>query len=535
MSLSVVQSAGTEYNATFTGTPHSNWGVAPTNGNLLIAIGFTRNNNTPAGANGWKVYTTSATSSFFITVYYKYAASTSSSEQIDTTTTSNDWGFTFWEIAGVTGHLWADLINVTFGVQNGSATSMAAGSITTRNSTSLLLSAFAGGTSNSGSTFDWSGNTGWTKDVGVISATTSGVGVFDWATGGHRAVSGNTSYSSTVVASASVAAWVSAYVELGSSTVPNADGPGAMGVAGSTIASPGSISTTVSPIGTSGSDVFVVTALMNSASSPGTATPTISDDHTLTWTLRTSYSSGNSRFWAWWAKSVSAITPVVTVSIANSSASGATALSLTGQSIGGCGSLTSPFDPNVSFPFANAGNPSWTTTNPHDLIYAVAFNIVSSAAAGAPTGYEELVQAFENFSGTFSQQQTSINPQDASGAGSITYNVAYLDAFTAGSGESGSVALALAGVGFNVSAADTTFANKHASLALTKASFSGTGAREETANANLALAKASFSAQAHRQESGNVALALSGVAISAAAIDLGAAGSGAVHFATFGA
>ncbi len=98
--------------------------------------------------------------------------------------------------------------------------------------------------------------------------------------------------------------------------------------------------------------------------------------------------------------------------------------------------------------------------------------------------------------------------------------------------ETSTASLALSGIGYGAHASTNRAAG---GLALTGISYGATAQDRRVGQATLALNHVSFNAAVQAVVTGTGTLALSGVAIRAGVIDLGPAGSGAVHFATFGA
>lgn len=106
MTLAVVQS--TVGVSTGASAPSAIFGSAPTNGNLLIAIGFTFATN-PTANTGWTMLmgfgqTSLPGANGYQTIFYKYAGSSESTTQApDSASTVSGWACSLWEISGVTG------------------------------------------------------------------------------------------------------------------------------------------------------------------------------------------------------------------------------------------------------------------------------------------------------------------------------------------------------------------------------------------------------------------------------------------------
>lgn len=107
MALAIVQSTANGHNATDGTTAQVHFGSAPTNGNLLIAVGMMYDGNgVAAAAAGWTIDATVHGNSMYTSVYYKYAGAGESTTQQPDGTGRNYWAYAAWEISGITG-TWA--------------------------------------------------------------------------------------------------------------------------------------------------------------------------------------------------------------------------------------------------------------------------------------------------------------------------------------------------------------------------------------------------------------------------------------------
>lgn len=395
MALAVVQSAATAANAAST-QPKTNWASPPTNGNLLIAFGYLRNGTTPAGVNGWNLFSTTATNNWNLVLYYKYAASAAQVEGVDAGTTYSEWGLTFWEISGVAGVVWKDIMGVNFGTQNGAATTLAAGSINTFPLTTLVLSGFAGQFAANTTTLSWAGNTGWTHDVDFVASIADGFGVFNWASAGHQAVTGGGSVSSTITSSASAAAWTGGYVQLGFNNGPAIDTTQTV----STTAAPAvntALTSIASPTFTENSTPAVIVAIVNAGCFENSSPPTPPfvtgvSGLGLTWQLRgrKTYNAGpqtQQEMTVWWAEATGPVSGAVTAAISGLSGSNNFFAVAGIQVFAAVGLQTpsSPWDSNGALPAFGLPNTTLTTSSHPDLVIASAVTTVANNQT-LPTG-----------------------------------------------------------------------------------------------------------------------------------------------------
>lgn len=130
--------------------------------------------------------------------------------------------------------------------------------------------------------------------------------------------------------------------------------------------------------------------------------------------------------------------------------------------------------------------------------------VFSTLAAVNGGDYGQIASSGTTVNGTF----TVVNSSFA-----LQYGIIELASASASSTETGAVAMHLSGVSFNVAASFV----------------------KVTVGVSLHLSGVRYNAQVQRTETAAVTMRLNGVTIAAAVIDLGAAGSGAVHFSTFGA
>jgi hypothetical protein len=218
VTLAIVQAIGTAA-AGASSQPGTNWAAAPTDGNLLLALGYIRNQFAPSPINGWRVFQSGSTANWTPVLYYKYALGSPQVENIDRNG-FQEWALSLWEVSAASG-LQAAINAVTFGGQNSGGSSLNNGPVTTRTTTSLALSGYSGQFpgSGGGTTFGWS--VGWTVDVGFVSPTNDAYGDRNWAAGGHQAVTGGAAVSSTLTTSIATITWTNAVVELSEVTPPN--------------------------------------------------------------------------------------------------------------------------------------------------------------------------------------------------------------------------------------------------------------------------------------------------------------------------
>jgi len=454
MALAVVQAAATAANAAST-QPKTNWGAAPTNGNLLIAAGYLRNGTTPTGVNGWKVFSTTATSNWNLVVYYKYAASAPQVEGVDAGTTYAEWGLSFWEISGVSGTLWKDLQKVSFGGQNGSSSSLAAGNDVTTGVSTLVLSMFAGQFGANTTTTNWTANTGWTHDADFVASVGDGFGVFNWASGGHRAVTAGSTVSSTITTSANATAWMSLYVELGFNNGPAIDTASVV----SAVTTPGvntAITTQASPTFTEATVPCVIVAIVNAgcfenASPPTPPFTTGVSGLGLTWNLRgrKTYNAGSQtqqEMTVWWAEATSAVSGVVTAAISGLSGSN-NFFAVSGIQVFavlGLANPSSPWDSNAALPDFGLPNGSLTTSSDPDLVISsmvttVANNQTLPTAVGlafTPFAFSQHSNGggavIQNCGTSWAYATTTESALAITGTGGSGQTIAYVDAFGPG-------------------------------------------------------------------------------------------------------
>lgn len=288
MALAIVQSAATAANSG-SSQPTTNWPATPTNGNLLLAFGYIRQNATPNPVNGWQVFNYTTTANWYPVCYYKYASSAAQVEAVDAGTGFQEWGLSFWEVSGVAGSVRSDIARVVFGGQNAGTTSPSLGSITTLAQTTLVLGGYSGQFPAAGNTVSWTGATAWTHDADYVAPNGDAFGVHNWASGGHQAVTSGSSVSLTISASTNPNAWTGGYIELGTGAsslgMPAYVQSGAMATGGS-----GSTSVSVQypATTTAGHLAIMMVAFYNSTSgaNPAIATPS-------GWTLATVVRTSN--------------------------------------------------------------------------------------------------------------------------------------------------------------------------------------------------------------------------------------------------
>lgn len=462
MAYAVVQACAVAASGA-TSQPKTNWAATPTNGNLLLALGYIRNSSVPNGINGWTAISYSATSNWNVCVYAKYASAAAQVEAFDNATNFSEWGFTCYEISGGAGTLWKDFVKATYGGQNGAATSLAAGSLTTNANTSFLLSAFAGQSSSSSTTLSWAGNTGWTQDATLVQTVGDGFSVFNWGSGGHRAVSPSTSYSSTITASASIGPWTDVYVELGSVPGPAIDPGSVYGNAQGTTLSSGSATCTCSARTTGPNEVLIIDVAAGNSSAPTSATCTLSGGG-LTYTQRQASvgSTTVTMFWRFWVPLASALSlTTITATVTFVGNPTQTSIAVMTYAIAGAGNYAAPWDTNASLPnvISPGGTNTWTTSAHPDLIIAGQMRSSTGSGPFAPTGYtavSPIVGLTYGGAASFILDATAI--QSAAGSGSVAQGqtMSYVDAIQGSSGENASVAMTFGAATFAASVTDTS-------------------------------------------------------------------------------
>lgn len=124
-------------------------GAAPTNGNLLLAVGIlSSTNGVPAANTGWTVQATDgpAAGGVYVALYSKYAGAGESTNQQPEANGRNIWGLHVWEISGVVGtyatDVFASHLNANFVVfTTGPATTV---SFNTGHNNELVLGGIVG-------------------------------------------------------------------------------------------------------------------------------------------------------------------------------------------------------------------------------------------------------------------------------------------------------------------------------------------------------------------------------------------------------
>lgn len=547
MALGIVQAASHAYKYDgSTTTPQITWGSAPTNGNLMIVEGF-RWTNAPVPANGWQhavVPSTNGTVTRFC--MFKYAgASEPSTVVIDTAASTAAWGINAWEIGGVSGHFWKDVIKITLPAiaQFGAGTSLIPSSaVTTKPDTTLALISVVGYSSNSGLTFSWSQGTASSNfETTTVDASN---GLLDYGAGASLAVGTPTSINPTVTTNSS-AFWLDfAVIELGSQSL-GPDSVPAVGTASGVSVS--SVAAALTSFG-AGDVIFAVIAASTFALSL-LPTPSVTGVAAtgLTFTKRFqanpaglgAQNAGDLEVWT--APASSAFSGTITASL--SGATGANnSVVMTAFAIGGCSNISSPWDSHSGLPASGTTSASWDTTQFPDKIIGIGANYpvgpaTTPVVSGGPTW--TLLNNNGLQSGSASAALGIYLANEASAASSQTTTISvgeltYVDALTAGgtNTETGNVSMALSGMSFNVAANDASF-TRHVSLGLTKMSFNIAEARKETTAATLAMKPMAINAAADRKEAAVVTMSLNGVKIAASTFDLNSLNP-VRQFSTFG-
>lgn len=499
MALGVVQVNANASSGAST-QPTSNFGATPTNGNLLLAVGFIRNQFNPSGTNGWNVASFSSLTNWNAVVYYKYASSTPSSEAVDSHSTFQEWGLTFYEISGVQGTFWRDCVALHFGNQNGSNATQAAGSITTNAATTLVLSAFAGQFSANTSTVSWSGNTGWTLDSQKTASSGDAFGVFNWASGGHRTNSGSNTISSTQTTSANSLAWTSLYVELGSVAGPVVDFTSVTQQSTTgTVGAGGSLTASHTLTNSDTNEVVIVDIIVATANNVGAPTMTVTGTGlTFAARLTPQLITGTLEYvMRYWAKaSAQQAANNISVQASWSGTPGASAVCFNMYSVAGLGNPTSPWDPNGTLPaFAVSSTKNFTSSNP-GLGLTMATNTVSST--GPLTTIDSTATNPITFcgntggAGTTGSAASTAAPLNSGSHTSTISNIGtflYSDVLDSGGTESVSATIAITDMAFNIRVADSA---TKGTIAIVNPAFNTAGVVEDFVTASIAIGFMTF-------------------------------------------
>ena len=438
MSLTFVQAAATGQTGSAS-HPVSNWASPPTNGNLLLAFGYIHNSTSPSPANGWKLtgFGFKSTTNWFMPVYYKYASSAPQIENIDTNTFV-EWSLTFWEISGVSGKIWKDLVNVTFPVGQASIPSspVAIGSLTTTAFTTLVLAGYTGLYQTAGGTIA-AGGTGFTSDVNLVETGTNSFSFFQFAAGAHQTVTPGATVASTaaVAPTGGSGAWGGAYLELGDAPI-GPDGPVSTGGASGTVGAGGNLNANLSVTSETANSIIIVVFMFQGGGPTGTQTPQVTASG-LTFAQRADIVASASGCYIFWA---AAATPLagatVNAEVTCAGAPGSSSMAMLAFAVGGPNPLT-PWDPNGGLPVTETSPPAtsptaYSTSGSPDWVLGIPFSGTSTPPP-TPPGFTSIGTAIGvnfgvncSFNATFEFQASPTTGSVTWGPGT-TANFLYVD------------------------------------------------------------------------------------------------------------
>jgi hypothetical protein len=431
MALSVIQGFNWGY-TTGHSSPQTNWSSAPTPGNLLVLMGCAYASPQYLPVNGWNfLQPVAQPSGGFGWILFKYAGASEPLSQQVLTNGAAFWEISGFEIAGVTGNPWTDIVvptTVSLGIAP-STTITPTPQTVIPNGTTLVLGQIGGSSTHTSFTAAWSGNSsGWVTPAALFVSPNADIqlGAFDWATGAYLAIASGSAAPTLTLSLAPAQSYFN-MVCLGVAPSVGVDPASpAPGTTNGTVVAGGSLTATVTVNTVKANEVIVVDVSMGSASAGGTPTLAVSGGG-LTWHQRqgpfAGPAGGNAFLSRWWAQAPSALSAAaisVQCTWPGPGAPGLSCVSAGAFGIGGVSTPSSPWDPNVSLPRAviNTASTTFNTTNTLDLLVYIGGNTTSSTGpifVGGPP-----IIGYGNSNGAPSSQSTFIYGLQGAGAHTAT-------------------------------------------------------------------------------------------------------------------
>lgn len=514
MALAVVQAktAGSSANPS---TPQVTFSSAPTNGNLLIATYFLDPNLSAINtAGGWQMLGIAYTvnSDYLITLYKYAGAGESTTQTPDNASTSHGWALSVWEVSGVSGKISQDFADFQSTLPTNYPGTSATPSLVNGFTNELVLLASENGNVGA-TTVSISGGGTWTLDSGPAFGNQQGYNQTAYGWSQALSTSGNT-LNPTLTSSAANRFYVNyTGLTISQPTTPPQVKQATYGTS--------SASTAVSAVfqkAPANGSLLVAMAYV---------TQTIAPTAGSGWTLDSSVLDATAGFYVATYYKYAGAGESTTQTPDSALRNGWDVLIWEITGVGGTWAgdhVATTLFKNVASPYT----PSTVTTSVNNEL--VLYGAVAVQGAVNPGTIA---------SSSGSQHIAGLNPTGsgyAHGAAGWHYLKSTLGAalsptFTVTSGGA-NVGIGIAAIELKVGAGASTETST-VGLTLSKVSFKAV--RPDTVAATLALQKINYTIVASRKETFTGSLALSGVALKAGVINLGAAGAGAVHFATFGA